>query len=186
MPKKSIPKCFADLPPVALATVFSVSSLSGRNVTKHHIAVFDRPRQPCKDQQQENNSMRRATLTFVALLGLGVVQLTAVPALAEYGAIAWDEATGKVGSSWNQTTAQRAAEVALSECGSTGCKVVIHPGRRECAALATTESGKIRGRGRAQGSRRSPACCSCQLQEGQGRRVHRPGDRLQQVTCNEQ
>ena len=75
--------------------------------------------------------MRRATLTFVALLGLGVVPLTAVPALAEYGAIAWDKETGKVGSSWNQTTAQRAAEAAFSECGATGCKVVIQPGPQE-------------------------------------------------------
>jgi hypothetical protein len=114
-------------------------------VTKHHIAVFGRPRQPCKHQQQENNSMRRATLTVVALLGLGVVPLTAMPALAEYGAIAWDKETGKVGSSWSQTTAQRAAEAALSECGATGCKVVIRPGRRECAAFATTENGKYAG-----------------------------------------
>lgn len=89
--------------------------------------------------------MRRATLAAAALLGLGSVQLTAVPALAEYGAIAWDKETGKVGSSWNETTAQRAAEAALSQCGATGCKVVIHPGRRECAALATTENGKYAG-----------------------------------------
>ena len=70
-----------------------------------------------------------------------------VPSLSPgyYGAIAWDEATGTYGSSWNQATAQRAADVALSKCGSTGCKVVIRPGRRECAALATTESGKYAG-----------------------------------------
>jgi hypothetical protein len=89
--------------------------------------------------------MRRATLAAAALLGLGSVQLAAVPALAEYGAIAWDKETGKVGSSWNETTAQRAAEKARSECGATGCKVVIRPGRRECAALATTENGKYAG-----------------------------------------
>jgi hypothetical protein len=76
---------------------------------------------------------------------LASVLLTAVPALAEYGAIAWDKETGKVGSSWNETTAQRAAEAALSECGATGCKVVIRPGRRECGALATTENGKYAG-----------------------------------------
>ena len=89
--------------------------------------------------------MRRANLTVVALLGLGAVQLTAVPALAEYGAIAWDKETGKYGASWNEATAQRAAEAALSQCGATSCKVVIRPGRKECAALATTENGKYAG-----------------------------------------
>lgn len=89
--------------------------------------------------------MRRATLAAAALLGLASVELIAAPALAEYGAIAWDKETGKFGSSWGQTTAQRAAEAALSECGATACKVVIRPGRRECAALATTENGKYAG-----------------------------------------
>ena len=89
--------------------------------------------------------MRRATLATAALFGLGSVQLTAVSALAEYGAIAWDRETGKYGASWNQDTPKRAAEVALGECGATGCKVVIHPGRRECAALATNEDGKYAG-----------------------------------------
>jgi hypothetical protein len=35
--------------------------------------------------------------------------------------------------------------MALSECGATGCKVVMRTGRRECAALATTEAGKYIG-----------------------------------------
>ena len=90
--------------------------------------------------------MRRATLAAAAaLLGLASLLLIALPAHAQYGAIAWDKETGKYGASWNQVTAQRAADVALSECGSTGCKVVIRPGRRECAALATTENGKYAG-----------------------------------------
>ena len=89
--------------------------------------------------------MRRTTLAAASLLGLASIQLTAAPAHAQYGAIAWDKDTGKYGASWNQTTAQRAAEAALSECGSTGCKVVIRPGRRECAALATTENDKYAG-----------------------------------------
>jgi hypothetical protein len=89
--------------------------------------------------------MRRATLIVAALLGLGVIQLTARPSLAEYGAIAWDKETGKSGWSWNQQTRSRADEMALSECGVTGCKVVIRPGRRECAALATTENGRYAG-----------------------------------------
>ena len=86
--------------------------------------------------------MRCATLTFVALLGLGVVPLTAVPALAEYGAIAWDKETGKRGASWHEPTAKRAAEAAIGECGTSGCKVVTSIGPRMCGALAASEDGK--------------------------------------------
>jgi hypothetical protein len=66
-------------------------------------------------------------------------------AQGEYGAIAWDKETGKRGWSWNQQTQSRAEEVALSECGATGCKVIMRTGRRECAALATNEAGKYVG-----------------------------------------
>src|SRR6516164_3679082 len=66
-------------------------------------------------------------------------------AQSEYGAIAWDKETGKRGWSWNQQTQSRADEVALSECGATGCKVIMRTGRRECAALATNEAGKYVG-----------------------------------------
>ena len=89
--------------------------------------------------------MRRATLAAAGLLALALTQLTAMPAFAQYGAIAWDKETGKYGASWNQDTPKRAEEVALGECGATSCKVVIRPGRRECAALATTENGKYAG-----------------------------------------
>ena len=90
--------------------------------------------------------MHRPTRAALAVvLGLGVAQLTVLPALAEFGAIAWDEKTGKFGASWNEATAQRAAEAAMSDCGASGCKVIIRPGRKECAALATTESGKYAG-----------------------------------------
>ena len=65
--------------------------------------------------------MHRATLAAAALLGLAAVQLTAVPAHAQYGAIAWDKETGKQGWSWSQQTQARADEVALSACGTTGC-----------------------------------------------------------------
>ena len=89
--------------------------------------------------------MRRAILTAVALLALGSVQLIAVPALAQYGAIAWDKETGKYGASWNKATAQSAAEAALSDCGATGCKVIIRTRPATCAALATNENGKYAG-----------------------------------------
>ena len=89
--------------------------------------------------------MRRATLVAAALLGLASVLLIAAPASAQYGAIAWDEGSGKYGASWDKGSPQRAAEAAIAECGATSCKVIIRPGRKECAALATTENGKYVG-----------------------------------------
>jgi hypothetical protein len=62
-----------------------------------------------------------------------------------YGAIAWDMETGRSGSSWNGDTPGQAAEMALRECGTTDCKVIIHTAPAMCAALATTENGKYAG-----------------------------------------
>jgi hypothetical protein len=72
--------------------------------------------------------------------------MPAIPAFAAgYGAIAWDKSTGKYGVSWNQSTPKRAEEVALGECGASGCKVVTRVGPAMCGALATTEDGKHAG-----------------------------------------
>jgi hypothetical protein len=89
--------------------------------------------------------MRRAIWAAIALLAFGYTLWPGIPAFAEYGAIAWDRGTGKYGASWNQPTAQRATEVALSECGASGCKVVSKIGPAMCGALATTEDGKHAG-----------------------------------------
>jgi len=70
----------------------------------------------------------------------------ALPAArGDYGAIAWDRQSGRRGWSSNQPTARRAEEVALSECGASGCTVITRTGRSMCAALATTENGKYVG-----------------------------------------
>lgn len=89
--------------------------------------------------------MRKALWTAVALLALGYTLLPALPAHAGYGAIAWDRGTGKYGVGWNQPTPRRAEEVALGECGASGCKVVTKVGPKMCGALATTEDGKHAG-----------------------------------------
>jgi hypothetical protein len=94
---------------------------------------------------QEKRSMRSAIPTAVLLWGLAAAQLIAAPALAEYGAIARDEGADKSGASWRQPTQQRADEVAISECGTSGCKVVIRAGPGMCGALATTDNGKGMG-----------------------------------------
>ena len=90
---------------------------------------------------------------LVIVDGAGATQSTAAaptttpvsPALSRYGAIAWDEGTGKRGWSLNQDTPQRAAEVALGACGAAGCKVVVSTGPAMCSALAATENGKYIG-----------------------------------------
>jgi uncharacterized protein DUF4189 len=89
--------------------------------------------------------MSRKVWTVVALLAFAYTLLRGIPAFAGYGAIAWDRGTGKYGVSWNQPTAKRAEEVALGECGATGCKVVSKIGPAMCGALATTEDGKHAG-----------------------------------------
>ncbi|HEY3912407.1 MAG TPA: DUF4189 domain-containing protein [Stellaceae bacterium] len=89
--------------------------------------------------------MRHPITTAAAMLVLGSLLLAATPALAGYGAIAWDKESGKYGGTFNRATAQQAAEVALSQCGATGCKVIMRTGAKQCAALATIASGKFVG-----------------------------------------
>jgi Domain of unknown function (DUF4189) len=88
--------------------------------------------------------MPRAISPATAMLALASILLAATPALAAYGAIAWDKESGKRGWSWNQPTPQKAAQVAISECGASGCKIVVRP-TTACAALATTADGKFVG-----------------------------------------
>jgi serine/threonine-protein kinase len=88
--------------------------------------------------------MRRRVWTVVALLAFGYALLPGGPALAGYGAIAWDRESGKIGWIWKQPTAKTAAEKAISECGASGCRLVIKP-TTACAAVATTADGKAIG-----------------------------------------
>lgn len=108
--------------------------------------------------------MRRPTPTVLATLVLAASLLAATPALAGYGAIAWDKDTGKYGGTWNRATAQQAAERALRDCGATGCKVIMRTGAGQCAALATTANGKFVGAARRATSEaaRQAALANCQ------------------------
>jgi hypothetical protein len=106
--------------------------------------------------QLGNSDGERSVTEVVSSASPGVVSLECVgreqPATAalpaargDYGAIAWDRQSGRRGWSWNQPTAQRADEVALSECGASNCAVITRTGRTMCGALATTENGKYVG-----------------------------------------
>jgi Domain of unknown function (DUF4189) len=103
------------------------------------------PRAAFRQKNRRRASMRLVPLTAVALLAFAAAALPTRPAAA-YGAIAWDKATGRYGWSKDQTTAEKAAELAISGCGATGCKVVIRmTSATPCGALATTQDGKTAG-----------------------------------------
>ena len=89
--------------------------------------------------------MRRATMIVVSFSALLVLALSAAPALAGYGAVAFDGKTAKYGFAWNEDTQKRADEAALQACNSPDCKVVIPVPPRRCAALATGEAGNAWG-----------------------------------------
>ena len=89
--------------------------------------------------------MRRAVLCMAAVVGVGVVLTNSMPAFAEYGAFARDEASGKYGLSWNEANQKQAEDAAVKGCNVTGCKVVFRTGPKECGAIATTDDGKVWG-----------------------------------------
>jgi hypothetical protein len=76
-----------------------------------------------------------ATAMVVGLLG------GAGTAFAEFGAIAYDQASGRYGFSWNEATQQRATDLAMKDCASPKCASYPVP-PRQCGALATADNMK--------------------------------------------
>ncbi|HJU18065.1 MAG TPA: DUF4189 domain-containing protein [Stellaceae bacterium] len=85
--------------------------------------------------------MRPLILTVAGMLALGALA-AAPPAHAQLGAIAYDAKTGRYGMSWDQPTPKRAEADAISQCGATGCRIVIRLRARQCGAFASTENNK--------------------------------------------
>ena len=81
-----------------------------------------------------------AALAVVIALGL-----TVAPALAAYGAFAYDDDAHKYGYSWNEETAGAADQAALKGCGTDKCKVVFRTVSKECGAIAFGDEGKVWG-----------------------------------------
>jgi Domain of unknown function (DUF4189) len=75
----------------------------------------------------------------------GLAMLVGAPAVAGYGAVAYDGDARKQGTAWNETT-QRANQAAPRNCGSDKCKVRFGVPRGMCAALVTPDSGPAWGR----------------------------------------
>jgi hypothetical protein len=91
--------------------------------------------------------MRCARMIVVGFSAL-LVAVAAAPAFAGYGALAYEEGTGKYGLSSNEETQKKADEVALKICGGDKCKIVFSTAGRECGAIATGETGKAWGGGK--------------------------------------
>src|SRR5690242_8640500 len=89
--------------------------------------------------------MRRISIVAAGLFVL-LATGAASPALAGYGALAYDDTARKYGFSWNEATAGRAEELALKDCGGAKtCKVVFRTGPKQCGAIATAETGNAWG-----------------------------------------
>jgi hypothetical protein len=84
--------------------------------------------------------MRRMTVIAAAFLFTMIA--AAAPALAGYGALAHDEASGKYGLSSNEETQSKAEEVAKKICGSDSCKIVFRTAAKECGAIAMVSEAK--------------------------------------------
>jgi hypothetical protein len=70
------------------------------------------------------------------------------PALAAYGALAFDEDNRKYGLSSNEETQKKADDVAMKECGSDKCKIVFRTSAKECGAVAIADIGTGWGGGK--------------------------------------
>jgi hypothetical protein len=84
---------------------------------------------------------RRARL-FVTTSICALAMALAAPALAaaDWGAIAVSPRTGKVGVSYDYSTAKRAKKRALHECHQLGCRVAVWV-RNQYAALVLKHNG---------------------------------------------
>ncbi|HEY1795550.1 MAG TPA: DUF4189 domain-containing protein [Stellaceae bacterium] len=89
--------------------------------------------------------MRRQSLVLAAMFAMIAVMASARPALAAYGAFAYDEGAGKYGYSYNEQNQNAADAAAIKGCNSGGCKVVFRTGPQQCGAIAATENGKVWG-----------------------------------------
>ena len=100
--------------------------------------------------------MRRSTMVALGVAAL-LASAAAQPAVAGYGALAYDEAGGKHGLSANEATQAKAEEVAMKICGGDKCKIVFRMVAKECGAIATGESGDAWGAGKRPQQQRAAA-----------------------------
>jgi uncharacterized protein DUF4189 len=84
----------------------------------------------------------RRTMLIAAGFAATMTIMAAGPALAGYGALAYDESTGKYGLSSNEETQTKADDVATKECGGDKCKIVFRTAAKQCGAIAMVGEAK--------------------------------------------
>jgi hypothetical protein len=89
--------------------------------------------------------MRQISILVAAAALVGVLA-SSQSAFAQYGAIAYDENTGRYGVTWNHESPRGASEDALRRCGTPDCTIRLEIGPGMCGALATTENRRGWGR----------------------------------------
>ena len=85
--------------------------------------------------------MRSIPLTAAGILAATLL-LSAPPAHAQFGAIAYDGKTGHWSMSLNKPAPQAALASALHNCGASDCRVVIRLRPRMCGAVASAGTPK--------------------------------------------
>ena len=88
------------------------------------------------------NTRSKRTKLFVTTSICTLAMALAAPALAaaDWGAIAVSPRTGKVGVSYDYSTAHRAKKRALNECHQLGCRIAVWV-RNQWAALVLKHNG---------------------------------------------
>ena len=128
--------------------------------------------------------MRFGVNSAPVAMGLAALALVggAAPALASFGAFAYDEAAGKYGASWDQATEKEADAAALKGCPSDKCKIVFRTAAGQCGAIAVTERESLgrREAAEARGGRKSGARQLSKARQGR-RTVQGETRRLQQI-----
>lgn len=76
---------------------------------------------------------------------IGLALLIGPPAVAGYGAVAYDQDARKQGFAWDEPTQDQAKEAAKRDCGSDNCEVRFGVPPGMCAALATPKDGPAWG-----------------------------------------
>jgi Domain of unknown function (DUF4189) len=82
--------------------------------------------------------IRHSRLIVSGIIGLcSFASFPTAASAAEYGAMAYDIGTGRIGSSWHGASLAIANAAALQACNTAGCKIVIEIGPGLCGSLAT-------------------------------------------------
>src|SRR5580698_6517208 len=80
---------------------------------------------PAIEPDRIGGSMRRTNFIASGIIGCATLLALSAPAFAaEYGAIAYDTGSGRMGWSWHGPSVAQANTSALSACASAGCKTV--------------------------------------------------------------